>query len=630
MSERDAGSVVERTYVDAFRKRRTIAEAARAAVLRALGPSVVGGVDPVRLGRGGEPVDPPAELVLEDGSSLGTVVRIPARVPIGYHRLRRDAGDQLLLVAPRHARLPVGRSWGWSAQLYAARSTRSWGIGDLADLRQLAGWAASTGASWLILNPLNAPNPGPEPEPSPYYPSTRRFRDPLYLRIDELPGAGAVPGLAARAADALALDADRAIERARILALKRAALEQVWRARPRDAEVVAMDSFRSDAGPALRRWATFCVISERHGPGWQSWPAPLRDPSSPAVAQIAEEAAPKIAFHEWVQLQLDRQLAAAAVAGIGLINDLPVGFDPGGFDAWDWQPVLALEAAIGSPPDRFNPIGQDWGLPPFAPDRLRLAGYAPFIETIRAALRHAGGVRLDHVLGLFRQWWVPRGSSAADGAYVRYPVDELLAVLAIESERAGAIVIGEDLGTVEAGVRRRLRARGILSTRLAYFERRLDRIPHAALASMTTHDLPTLAGVWSGADLAELDRIGIAHDPAAETGLRLRLGELASLPPDAPADEVIAASHARLSATPAAIVSATLEDGLGVAERPNVPGSIGAQRPNWSLALPVPIDELDRHGGPRRLAAVIAAERSERALPDDLGDVDPAHRTQDR
>jgi 4-alpha-glucanotransferase len=629
MTRPAGGEFVESTYVDAFRRRRTVSDAVRAAVIKAMGPFDPAGVDPVRLARAGALVDPPAELILEDGGSLGTVTRIPRHLPPGYHHLRRDTGAQLLLVAPRRARLPVGWSWGWSAQLYAARSRRSWGIGDLADLRALAAWAASTGARWLLLNPLNAPNPGPDPEPSPYYPSTRRFRDPLYLRVEELPGAAATPGLPALAAAATALDADRAIARSRVLALKRAALEALWRARGDDRDAAEMRAFREGAGPALRRWATFCVISERHGPGWQSWPATLRDPSSPAVARVAGESASAIAFHEWVQLQLDRQLATAAGQGVGLINDLPVGFDPGGFDAWDWQPILALDAAIGSPPDRFNPIGQDWGLPPFAPPRLRAAGYAPFIETVRAALRHAGGLRIDHVLGLFRQWWVPRGSSAADGAYVRYPVEELLAVLAIESERAGAIVIGEDLGTVEAGVRGRLRARGILSTRLAFFERRLDRIPHLALASMTTHDLPTLAGVWSGADLAELRRVGIAHDPTAETGLRRRLAELAKLPGDAPVAEVIAASHARLAATPAALVSATLEDGLGVAERPNVPGSVASQRPNWSLALPIAIDDLARQPGPRRLAAVIARGRSERALADDLGDVDPPHRPQD-
>ena len=304
-----------------------------------------------------------------------------------------------------------------------------------------------------------------------------------------------------------------------------------------------------------------------------------------------------------------------------------MGFDPGGFDAWDWQSVIADGASIGSPPDQFNPQGQDWGLPPFAPQRLRAAGHGPLVETVRAALRHAGGLRIDHILGIFRQWWVPRGSSADGGAYVRYPADELLAVLAIESERAGAIVIGEDLGTVEAGVRRALRARGILSTRLAYFQPRLDAIPYLAQAAITTHDLPTVAGVWSGADLAHLAAAAIPHDAASERRLRDRLSQLAGVGPDAPLDEVRDLVHARLAESPAALVTATLDDALGVAERPNVPGSGPADRDNWSLALPLPLERLAEAPGVSRLAGIFAA--SERSLPHDPRHVDAPHGTQD-
>jgi 4-alpha-glucanotransferase len=510
----DAGrTLVESSYVDAFRVRRTVPPAARAAVLAALGPGDAPAVEPVRIvRRRAERVDPPAELILEDGSSLGTVERLPRDLPHGYHRLAREHGEQLLLSAPRQAHPPDGRRWGWSAQLYATRSASSWGIGDLGDLRRLADFTVASGAWALLLNPLNAPNPGPIPEPSPYYPSTRRFRDPLYVRIDEAPGAELIAdALTLLAADGRALNDTRRIERRAVLALKRAALDRLWAA-TRDRAAAELDRFRSERGAALRRWAVFCVLSERHGPGWRSWPEDLRDPRSAAVARVEREAADAVAFHEWVQWLVDRQLAAAAGRGAALVHDLPVGFDPGGFDAWDWQSVVADAASIGSPPDQFNPHGQDWGLPPFAPQRLRAAGHAPFVETVRAALRHAGGLRIDHILGIFRQWWVPRGSAADGGAYVRYPADELLAVLAIESERAGAIVIGEDLGTVEAGVRRTLRARGILSTRLAYFQPRLDAIPYLAQASITTHDLPTVAGVWGGADLAHLRDVGIAPD----------------------------------------------------------------------------------------------------------------------
>jgi 4-alpha-glucanotransferase len=606
---------VEREYVDAFRIRRTIGPARLRGVLAAMGLAPgedglgQGMPDPVRVSRReGERVAPPAELVLEDGSSLGVVRRLPAGLPHGYHTLLRDAGRQLLLVPPPHARLPVGRTWGWAAQLYATRSTASWGIGDLADLRAVAAWSAPLGAAYLLLNPLNAPNPGPDPDPSPYYPSTRRFRDPIYLRIEEVPGADLLHDeLAELAAEGRALNADRRIDRGRVRALKLSALERIWRLQADSAGGTGLQAFRASQGPALNGWATFAAISERHGPGWRSWPEPLRDPSSSAVARVAAAAGDRVAFHEWLQWQLDEQLRRAAESSVRLVADLPVGFDPGGFDAWDWQAEVAAGAAVGAPPDRFNPIGQAWGLPPFIPHRLRAAGYRPFIETVRAALRHAGGLRIDHVLGLFRMWWVPNGAIPADGAYVRYPVDELLAILAIESERSDAIVIGEDLGTVGAGVRRTLRAGGIMSTRLAYFERRLDAIPHLAQASVTTHDLPTVAGAWSGRDTAELAAAGIPFSKAAEAGLRRRLAAVSGMPAAAPSADVILAVHAAVAASPAALVTATLEDALGVVERTNVPGTSPPQRVNWSLALPAPVEQLRTHPLADALARTLAA-----------------------
>jgi 4-alpha-glucanotransferase len=410
-----------------------------------------------------------------------------------------------------------------------------------------------------------------------------------------------------------------------VLAVKLEALERIWRSGAGDEP--GYRAFRAAQGVPLRRWATFAALSERLGPGWQSWPAALRDPESEEVADFARGAADRLAFHAWVQWLLDEQLARAGSAGAGLVNDLPVGFDPGGFDAWDWQPELTRQATIGSPPDRFNPTGQDWGLLPFVPHRLRAAQYRPFIETLRATFRHAAGIRIDHALGLFRTWWVPRGSPADAGAYVTSPSEELLAIIALESERAGAVVIGEDLGTVGAGVRAALARRGVLSTRVAYFERRLSAVPALAQVSITTHDLPTVAGVWSGADLAELGAIGAAHDPAAERSLRRRLREISGLAPDAATDAVIVAAHAAAAATRAALFTATLEDALAVPERPNVPGTGQAQRPNWSLALPIPLETIREDPGVRALAARLA---SERPLAHDAGNVDPSHRAQDR
>jgi 4-alpha-glucanotransferase len=594
---------VAETYVDAWNQRRRVAAPVRYAILAAMGidPKALPARDPdipVLLGRPGQLIWPPADLVLEDGTTLPAVARLPQDVPFGYHRLRRDTGDQLLLLAPARCHLsPAVRAWGWAVQLYATRSRRSWGMGDLVDLRALATWSAGIGARAVVLNPLGAANPSPDPEPSPYYPSTRRFRSPLYLAIERVPGkqlAASELGPIGRAARAL--NRERRIDRRQVQAHKLAALERIWAAGGATAPGVRdrLATFRATAGEPLERWATFAALGEVHGPDWRTWPARLRNPAARAVRTVAGgELAERVAFHAWVQWLLDGQLAAAGGAGVDLIADLPIGFDPGGFDAWDWQPYLALDATLGAPPDRFNLAGQDWGLPPFVPSRLREAGYGPFIETIRATLRSAGGLRIDHVLGLFRQWWVPRGNAPVDGAYVSMPTDELLAILAIESHRARAIVIGEDLGTVEAGVRRRLAAANILSMRLGYFERRPPTTwPRAAMAAVTTHDLPTIAGVWSGADLQDQARAGVPPDPDAAERLLARLTALAGVGRGAPIDEVVLAAHTAIAAAPSVLAIANLEDALRVRERPNLPGTIAPARDNWSLALPATIEEL--------------------------------------
>ena len=252
-----------------------------------------------------------------------------------------------------------------------------------------------------------------------------------------------------------------------------------------------------------------------------------------------------------------------------------------------------MGASVGAPPDRFNTAGQDWGLPPFIPSRLRAAAYRPFIETIHAQLRHAGGLRIDHVLGLFRLWWIPSGQDPARGAYVRSHTDELLEIVALESHRAGAVVIGEDLGTVPPGVRRELRRRRLLSTRLALFERvPPSRYPAQSFAGVTTHDLPTMAGAWRGSDLEDQATSGLAPDRGALALLRSRLARAAGVGTDAPLDEVVVRLHGRIATAPSALVVATLEDALRVEERPNIPGTVAPARDNWSLALPVPIEEL--------------------------------------
>jgi 4-alpha-glucanotransferase len=608
MAQPMAGSV-ELAYTDAGGVRRPVSGPVRAAVLASMAaadqPHSL--LDPVRVVSPGAPLPTAGELILEDGSRMGVMSQLPRDLPLGYHRLILEGCEQLLIAAPRRCYLPAElRAWGWATQLYAARSSHSWGIGDLADLRSLASWAGGLGAGALVVNPLGAPNPGPKVEASPYYPSTRRFGDPLLVAIDAVPGAdGVAEAVRPLAEGGRDLNRHRLIDRERALQLKLSALEAIWSsgATRSGAPAERLAAFRAQQGDALRQWATFVMLSERFGTGWQAWPEPYRDPTSPAVGRAAAERADRVAFHEWIQWLLDEQLTAAASAGPFLIADLPVGFDREGFDAWAWQQSLAPGMSIGAPPDPFTIEGQDWGLPPFIPQRLRQDGYRPFIETLRAVLRHAGGLRIDHVLGLFRLWWVPRGGSPAAGVYVRSATDELLAILALESHRASAVVIGEDLGVVQPGVRQTLRARNLLSTRLVYFERRAPAsYPRPVMASVTTHDLPTVAGVWSGADLADQARAGVTPNVRGDAEIRARMVKATGLGRDATASEVITAAYGALARSDAALVVASLEDAGRVEERPNLPGTTARQRPNWSLALPTPIEELQRDPFVERLA----------------------------
>jgi 4-alpha-glucanotransferase len=601
---------IETRWLDAFGEQRRVDPDVRAAIRAAIRLDAAGSppLDPVRLAAPGEALPAGAELALEDGTVRGPLERLPRDVPFGYHRLQQQHGEQLLIVPPPRCHLPDSlRAWGWAVQLYATRSTQSWGIGDLGDLRRLAAWSASLGAGALLTSPLGAPNPDPDPDPSPYYPSTRRFRDPLALRVEAMAGYTDVAAeVEPLAAEARRLNASRQIDRARVRELKHRAFERIWRAAGRGATAdAAFARYRAELGPALRQWATYAALAERHGAAWRRWPVELHHPASAAVARFAVEAAERVALHEWLQWQLDEQLAAAA-ASLPLIGDLPVGFHPDGFDAWAWQHLLADGARIGAPPDRFNPAGQDWALPPFVPHRLREAAYAPIIETVRSAMRHAGGLRIDHVLGLFRLWWIPDGGDPSRGAYVRYRGDELAAILAIESRRAGAIVIGEDLGTVQAGVRRALAAQSILSTRLVLFERRAPRAyPRRTHAAVTTHDLPTVAGCWTGADLADQAAAGLTPDRAALAALRGRLSAVAGLGRHAAVEEVVLALHRSLAVAPSALVTATLEDALRVERRPNLPGTTRGQRANWSEALPATLEELESDPFVRELAAAL-------------------------
>jgi len=500
---------------------------------------------------------------------------------------------------------PPAKSWGWATQLYAARSLSSWGIGDLMDLDRLARWSQGLGAGFLLINPLHAATPVLPQEPSPYYPSSRRFRNVLNLGVDDVARTTDVD-VEATAFLGRALNDHRLIDRDEVLRLKLEALGQVWDGFRGDRR---FEAYVAEQGSPLEQWAAFCVLAEIHGDDWRTWPAAYRRPGTPDVVRLWMEHHDRIRFHQWLQWVLDAQLERAS-SHVDVMHDLAVGFSPGGFDAWSWQTVLAPGVSIGAPPDEFNTQGQVWGLPPFDPWKLRAARYRPFVETIRASLRHAGALRIDHALGLARLYWVPDGADPAEGVYVRYPFADLLDVIARESSAADAYVVAEDLGTTAPEILEALAERGLLSYRLVWFEEKEpDEYPELAMAAVTTHDLPTIAGLWSGRDLEAQLEVGLQPNVDGWQEISAQLGELAGVDADADVEAVIVGVHTALARAPSVLVSGTLDDAIAVAERPNMPGTM-TEWPNWCLALPMALEEIGSHPLANRVAAALQRGRA--------------------
>ncbi|HEX4616764.1 MAG TPA: 4-alpha-glucanotransferase, partial [Stellaceae bacterium] len=484
---------------------------------------------------------------------------LPSGLPLGYHLLEVEAdginAGADLIVVPDRCHLPAelgpgSRAWGLSCQLYGLRSERNWGIGDFSDLATLARTAGSCTASVVGINPLHALFAAEPRHVSPYSPSSRSQLDYLYIDVTAVPGFAedeAIRGLTGGqwfGATHWAARSAELIDYGAVAACKRSVLEALFR-RFRSYELGANGTatntagrafrdFQQSAGQLLADFAMFEALHEHYFRekrqfSWRSWPAPMRNPRSPQVAAFAAAHRDRVEFFQFLQWEADRQLAAASRAGreaglsIGLYRDLAVGADPNGAEAWADQELVAPGASIGAPPDALSRGGQNWGLAPVNPLVLRRQGFAPFIAALRANMRHAGILRIDHVMSLNRLYWIPNGMEAKAGAYVNYPFKELIRLVALESRRQSCAVVGEDLGTVPEGFRDTMQSANILSYRIFVFEREADgtfvpptRYPALAAASPATHDIATLKGFWLGTDIIWRGRLGLYPDRHAQ------------------------------------------------------------------------------------------------------------------
>jgi 4-alpha-glucanotransferase len=541
------------------------------------------------MGVDGTTAPPRKPLVVQEG---------PDTPPLGYHQL--DDGRELI-VTPRRLP-PVPPAWGWMLQLYALHSPGSWGIGDFADLREFAKGSQRLGAGVLLVNPVQAITPTLPVQRSPYSPSSRRFANPIYLRVTDTDAFQRADAATRAEVERLAPSAGaELIDYDAVWGAKLAALELLWRTARGNGQAIPAD---------LHDFATFCALAERNGADWRTWPAGLRRPDSPDVAAAREKLADRVAFHAWLQRLCERQLAdVRAASDVRIVHDLPVGVDPAGADAWALQDVLASNVTVGAPPDAFSQQGQDWNLPPWRPDRLAEQGYRPFRDVIRSVLANADGIRVDHIAGLFRLWWIPPGRPASDGTYVHYDADAMLGILALEAHLAGAIVVGEDLGTVPDEVTETLHSRGMLSSSVLYFERdqQADGEPLRpprdwdvdAMASISTHDLPTTAGFLRAENVRVRAGLGLVADPDGEFAraeearaeMLAALDEHGLLPADATEQDLVVALHTLLATAASRLLLTSPQDALGEPRQPNLPGTID-EYPNWRIPLAPSVDEL--------------------------------------
>ncbi len=582
-----------------------------------------------------------------DGRETGEATfELPADLPLGWHLLRAVVGDgdeestatATLVVTPQRLELPPAlahrRAWGLMTQVYQLRSANSYGVGDLADLADLATWGgADLGADWVLVNPLHAAQATTPMEASPYLPTTRRFVNPIYVRVEDIPEVAYLPvdtraEIAAYARRGQALNTVDRIDRDAAWAIKRAALRVVFDTGRSPRRQRAFEGFCEREGQGLVDFATWCALADVYGQPWREWPEDYHRPDAPAVADFREANADDVDFYRWLQWILEEQMAAtqrlALEAGmrLGIIHDLAVGVHPDGADSWGLADALARDISVGAPPDQFNQLGQNWSQPPWRPDRLAELGYAPYRDMLRTVLRDSGGIRVDHIIGLFRLWWVPRGMTAREGTYVSYDHEALIGILCLEAHRAGAVVVGEDLGVVQPMARDFMRERGILGTSILWFEWK-DGMPlppedyrELCLASVTTHDLPPTAGYLELAHVDLRERLGLLTRPVeedrAEEEQAIAKVATALAAHDLPANpseiaEFVESMHRYLAMSPARMLGVSVPDLVGDRRAINQPGT-DKEYPNWCLPLSGPdghlvtLEELTRAAAPRRIA----------------------------
>ncbi len=580
---------------------------------------------PLVTARVGEPVTlpcPPAAfaLTLEDGGRMDGTAQagpnghalLPPIAQPGYHRLAIGDAEVTLAVSPGRCFWPEGltRAWGLAVQLYALRRAGDAGVGDFAALATFARAAGARGADAVAISPVHAQFSADPNRFSPYAPSSRIMLNVLHVDCPE------------PIADAARLESLDLVDWPESARVKLRALRAAFARAPRDDRFAA---FKAEQGDVLRKHAIFEALhAARFGadPGqwnWRAWPEALRDPASAAVRDFANAHADDVDFHAWLQWRADEGLrtaqAAARAAGmrIGLISDLAVGTDGGGSHSWSRQQEMLIGMTVGAPPDLLSPHGQDWGLVAFSPNGLRRHGYAAFLEMLRAALRHAGGVRIDHVMGLARLWVLPEGASPSEGAYLALPRTDLLRLVALESQRHAAIVLGEDLGTLPEGFQDALTESAINGLRVLWFERDREerftppaRWTRGAVAMTSTHDLPTVAGWWRGDDLDLRAGLGHMRDEAAERAGRARDRDAlwdaftqsgaahGPRPAEWDAHPAVDAAIAHVGSAACELVLLPMEDALAQTTQPNLPGTLD-EHPNWRRRMPLPAEQvLDR------------------------------------